>query len=183
MAPGQDRRGARLNSAAVAPIAISAALAFSATALSAASWCLGFGALGPVRAGMSVEEVLRLADFSGLERKQAADECWYLHYEGSRGADFDLMIIGDRVVRIELRRDSTLSTLSGARIGSSEAQLERWYGARLEKQPHKYDAQGHTLTYRSADGGQGLRFETSAGKVTAIQSGPWEHLHYVEGCS
>jgi hypothetical protein len=93
------------------------------------------------------------------------------------------MIIGDRVVRIELKRASTLHTLSGARIGSSEADLRRWYGTRLDKQPHKYDPQGHTFTYRSADGSQGLRFETSGGKVTAIQSGPWEHLHYVEGCS
>jgi hypothetical protein len=167
----------------IAALALAGFLAFSAVALPAASWCLGLGALGPVRAGMSVEEVLRLADFSGLERKQAADECWYLHYGGSRGAEFDLMIIGDRVVRIELKRASKLHTLSGARIGSSEAELARWYGARLEKQPHKYDPGGHTFTYRSTDGELGLRFETSAGKVTAIQSGPWEHLHYVEGCS
>jgi hypothetical protein len=176
----QDRRGARLK---LAGFAFVASLAFSAAAVPAASWCLGLGALGPVRAGMSAEEVLRLADFSGLERKQAADECWYLHYGGSRGAEFDLMIIGNRVVRIELRRASKLHTLSGARIGSSETELERWYGARLEKQPHKYDPEGHTYTYRSTDGTLGLRFETSRGKVTAIQSGPWEHLHYVEGCS
>jgi len=70
-----------------------------------------------------------------------------------------------------------------ALIGSSEAELRRLYGARLDVQPHKYDPQGHTITYRSADGEFGLRFETSNGKVTAIQSGPWEHLHYVEGCS
>ena len=49
-------------------------------------------------------------------------------------------------------------------------------------QPHKYDPDGHTITYRSADGEYGLRFETSRGQVKAIQSGPWEHLHYVEGC-
>jgi hypothetical protein len=39
-------------------------------------------------------------------------------------------------------------------------------------QPHKYDPQGHTITYRSSDGEFGLRFETSNGEVTAIQSGP-----------
>ena len=54
--------------------------------------------------------------------------------------------------------------------------------ARLDSQPHKYDPDGRTLTLRSSDGALGLRFETSKGKVTAIQSGPWEHLHYVEGC-
>ena len=92
------------------------------------------------------------------------------------------MIIGDRVVRIELKGASKLRTMSGARIGSSEAELERMYGGRLDIQPHKYDPDGHTIVYRSADGEYGLRFETSRGLVKAIQSGPWEHLHYVEGC-
>ena len=158
------------------------ALACAAGASAAANWCLGFGSLGPVRTGMSTDQVLPLADWSGLARRQPAGECWYLRYQGG-GSDFDLMIIGDRVVRIELKGASKLHTFGGARIGSSEAELRRLYGARLDVQPHKYDPQGHTITYRSSNGEFGLRFETSSGKVTAIQSGPWEHLHYVEGCS
>jgi hypothetical protein len=144
-------------------------------------WCLGLGSLGPVRTGMSVEQVLPLADWPGLERKNPAGECWYMRYEAG-GANFDLMIIRDQVVRIELKGESKLRTLGGARIGSSEADLQRLYGSRLVQQPHKYDPQGHTFTFRSSSQDYGLRFETSRGKVTAIQSGPWEHLHYVEGC-
>lgn len=159
-------------------------LGAAALASGAGEWCLGLGSLGPVRAGMNVDQVVRLADFSGMERKHAADECWYLSYrQGEKGAEFQLMIIGGRVVRIELVRASTLHTISGARIGSTEAELAQLYGARLDVQPHKYDENGHTITYRSPDGALGLRFETSSGKVTAIQSGPWEHLNYVEGCS
>lgn len=173
-------KGARRRLSALAALAAG----FAATASAAASWCLGLGSLGPVRAGMPVEEVIRLADFSGLERQHAAGECWYLRYaRGSQGAEFQLMIIDGRVARIEIVRASTLQTLSGARLGSSEQDLERLYGDRLEAQPHKYDPQGRTLTWRSADGAQGMRFETSSGRVTAIQAGPWEHLHYVEGCS
>jgi hypothetical protein len=86
------------------------------------------------------------------------------------------------VVRIELKGASRLRTLGGAGIGSSEAELSRLYGTRLVRQPHKYDPDGHTFTFRSSDQAFGLRFETSRGQVTAIQSGPWEHLHYVEGC-
>jgi hypothetical protein len=157
-------------------------LAIGSLACGAASWCVGLGAIGPVRTGMSIAQVLPLADWSGLARRQPAGDCWYLRYEGG-GADFDLMVIADRVVRIELQGASKLHTLSGAHIGSSEAELQRLYGARLDVQPHKYDPQGHTITWRSSDGEYGLRFETSGGKVTAIQSGPWEHLHYVEGCS
>jgi hypothetical protein len=159
-------------------------LGIAALASGGGTWCLGLGSLGPVRAGMTVEQVVRLADFSGMERKHAAEECWYLAYrQGDKGAEFQLMIIDGRVARIELVRASTLHTLSGARIGNTEDELQRIYGARLDVQPHKYDENGRTITYRSSDGALGLRFETSSGKVTAIQSGPWEHLNYVEGCS
>lgn len=150
-------------------------------AATGASWCLGLGSLGPVRTGMTVEQVLRLADFSGMERRQPAGECWYLRYRAG-GRDFDLMIIKGVVARIELKDTSKLHTFSGAHIGSSEQDLADIYKARLDSQPHKYDPQGRTFTLRSSDGAHGLRFETSRGKVTAIQSASWEHLHYVEGC-
>ena len=158
-----------------------ALLALSAGASAGAGWCLGLGSLGPVRTGMTVEQVLLLADFSGMERQRPAGECWYLRYHAG-GRDFDLMILGGVVARIELREKSTLQTYSGAHLGSSEQDLVSLYGARLDSQPHKYDPEGRTLTFRSSDGALGLRFETSHGRVTAIQSGSWEHLHYVEGC-
>lgn len=163
-------------------LALLAALALGGSASAASAWCLGMGGIGPVRAGMTVEEVLRLADWPGLERRQPAGACWYLPFHGERGEDFDLMIIDGRVARIEIRRASRLTTLSGARIGSSEAELRALYGARLDVQPHKYEPDGRTLTLRSAEGGHGLRFETLKGRVTAMQGGPWEHLNYVEGC-
>ena len=176
----QDRRdqGARLKRLAL--LVFAATLA--AVAAAAPSWCLGMSGLGPIRAGMSVEQVMRLADFSGLERKSPAGECWYLHYGGGSAA-FDLMIIGDAVVRLELKGESRLHTFSGARIGTTEAELKAMYGSRLDIQPHKYDEKGHTITVKSSSGDYGLRFETSSGRVTAIQAGPWEHLNYVEGCS
>ncbi|HEU5137266.1 MAG TPA: hypothetical protein VFU13_19105 [Steroidobacteraceae bacterium] len=162
-------------------ILLAACAAIAATATAASSWCLGLSGLGPIRAGMSVEQVMRLADFSGMERKSAAGECWYLNYRGGSSA-FDLMIIGGVVARLELKGDSRLHTLGGARIGTSEDELKTLYGTRLDVQPHKYDTNGHTITLKSSGGDYGLRFETSGGKVTAIQAGPWEHLHYVEGC-
>ena len=160
--------------------ACAAALAMQAVA--ASSWCLGMSGLGPIRAGMTVEQVMSLADFSGLERKSPAGECWYLNYRGGSSA-FDLMIIGNVVVRLELKGDSKLHTFSGAAIGTTEDQLRSMYGSRLDIQPHKYLENGHTITVKSSGGDYGLRFETSAGRVTAIQAGPWEHLNYVEGCS
>ena len=153
----------------------------AAASFAGSSWCLGMGGLGPIRAGMNVEQVLRLADFSGLERNKPAGDCWYLRYHGGQ-SDFDLMIIEDKVVRLELKGASKLHTFAGASIGTTEEELKAMYGARLDVQPHKYDEAGHTITLRSSGGDYGLRFEASHGKVTAIQAGPWEHLNYVEGC-
>jgi hypothetical protein len=178
MVVGKDRRGGArgVNRVLVVLIALIAGVATAA-----GSRCLGLGNLGPIRTGMTVDEVLPLADFSGMERRRPVEECWYLHHAGPGNA-FDLMIIGGRVVRIEIKGVSALHTVSGARIGTTETELKMLYGSRLEVQPHKYDAKGKTLTFKATGGEYGLRFETSSGKVTAIQSGPWEHLHYVEGC-
>lgn len=156
-------------------------LVVAAAAFAAPRWCLGMGGLGPIRAGMTVEQVIRLADFSGLERKHPAGECWYLRYAGGQN-NFELMIIEDQVVRLELKGATKLGTFAGARIGTTEDELKAMYGARLDIQPHKYDEAGHTITLKSSGGDHGLRFETSRGKVTGIQAGPWKHLHYVEGC-
>jgi hypothetical protein len=161
--------------------AFSITLVLAAAAHADARWCLGMEGIGPVRAGMSVDEVLPLADWSGLERRQQAESCWYLRYDGP--AAFLLMIIDGRVARIELRGKSALRTISGAHLGMSEDALRAMYGARLDVQPHKYDPDGHTIVLEASSGDFGLRFETSKGKVTAIQAGPSEHLHYVEGCS
>ena len=146
-----------------------------------ARWCLSMSGLGAVRAGMTVDQVLPLLDWSGLERKQRAHGCWYLRYDGPLA--FRLMIIDDRVARIELTGATRLQTVAGVGIGSSEDDLKKIYGARLDVQPHKYVEGGHTITLRSGAGTEGLRFETANGAVTAIQAGPWEHLNLVEGCS
>jgi hypothetical protein len=156
-------------------------LGLAGLASGAGGWCLGLGALGPIRTGMSVDEVLRLADFSGMERKRPADGCWHLSY-ARKSPEFTLMIIDGRVVRIEIPRTSTVTTFSGVHMGMAEADLQRLFGDRLDVQPHKYDEKGKVLTFRSSDGAFGLRFETESGLVHLMQSGPWEHLNYVEGC-
>ena len=174
----QDRLGGVQHLRPAPVFAAVAGLVLAVSSFAASTWCLGMGGLGPVRAGMTVEQVLTLADFSGIERRKPAGECWYLRY----GSDFALMIINGRVARVELQSASKLGTYAGAHIGSTETELQAMYGTRLDVQPHKYEATGHAITLKSSGGDYGLRFETSGGKVTAIQAGPWEHLNYVEGC-
>ena len=61
-----------------------------------ARWCLSMSGLGAVRAGMTVEQLLPMLDWSGLERKQRAGGCWYLRYDGPDA--FRLMIIDDQAI-------------------------------------------------------------------------------------
>jgi hypothetical protein len=156
-------------------------LAMRALHAADARWCLSMTGLGAVRAGMTVDEVLPLLDWSGFEHARKVESCWFLEYQGPDA--FKLMIIDNHVARIELGNKSRLHTFGGAHMGTTEAELRRMYGGRLEVQPHKYVSEGHVFVLRSGAGTEGLRFETQKGVVTAIQSGPWEHLNYVEGCS
>lgn len=165
------------------PVSMLSALLLAASAVSAADarWCLGFAGLGPIRAGLTADQVLALADWPGIARTAHAESCWVMPFKGGE-SDFSLLILDGRVARVEIRGGSTLTTLSGAHVGMTEDALKSLYGARLESQPHKYDQAGRVFTLKSGDGAHGLRFETSSGKVTIMHAGPWEHLNYVEGC-
>jgi hypothetical protein len=124
---------------------------------------------------------MALADWPAIARKAHTEACWVMPFKGGK-SDFSLMIIDGKVARVEIKGESTLKTLSGAQVGMTDAALQSLYGPKLESQPHKYDENGRVFVLKSSDGKHGLRFETSAGKVTVMHAGPWEHLNYVEGC-
>ena len=137
--------------------------------------------LGPISVGMTAAQVGKavgphVADVS------PNNECFHLRGRGNlSGVSF--MMIGGEVARIEVDTMSVVSW-SGARIGSTEEQIKKIYGARLKVEPHKYlENDGHYLTLRSRDGRFGIRFETEKSRVFRFYAGPWEHLRYVEGCA
>jgi hypothetical protein len=163
------------------PLLAAVAASIASVAFAEARWCLGFAGLGPMRAGLTADQALALADWPGVARKSHKDSCWVMPFKGGT-SDFSLMIVDGRVARIEIKGESTLTTLSGAHVGMTEAALQALYGPKLEAQPHKYDENGRVFVLRSSSGDHGLRFETSAGRVTVMHAGPWEHLNYVEGC-
>jgi hypothetical protein len=168
----------KLRTRTTLPVAV---LALTGVAFADARWCMGFAGLGPIRTGLTPEDALALADWPGVARKSHQDSCWVMPFNGG-ASDFSLMIVEGKVARIEVRGASTLTTLSGAHVGMTEDALKSLYGPKLEAQSHKYDANGRVFVLKSGDGRHGLRFETSAGKVTVMHAGPWEHLNYVEGC-
>lgn len=145
-------------------------------------WRLRMDGFGPIKMGMTQQQVHGVVGVSVVEETISPDEgCWYLlGQKHLKGVSF--MIIDGRVSRIEVDTPQFL-TLNGAGVGTTEEQLKQLYGSHLQMDPHKYlDDSGHYLTQRSSDGLYGVRFETKDKTVFRFYAGPWEHLRYVEGC-
>lgn len=66
-------------------------------------------------------------------------------------------------------------------IGEPLAQVRAAH-PEAEISPHKYDTQGHYLSFPSADGRSAIILEASGGKVTRMRAGLQPAVGYVETC-
>ncbi|MBO9725245.1 MAG: hypothetical protein J7530_12775 [Novosphingobium sp.] len=90
-----------------------------------------------------------------------------------------------KVQRITLGQRSEVTLVEGIGVGSSEADVKKWF-AGFREEPHKYEASpAKYLTAPNAKSGDpALRFEIGQdGKVKLIHVGTMPVLEYVEGCS
>lgn len=131
-------------------------------------------------------EVLYFDAFDGL--------CYYAEPDGLDGLSF---MVGSRASEppadprdgIILRAAATgppWQTLSGIRVGATEAEVTAAYGARIERKPHVYQPGGQylTLTGTGADARFGIRFETTPGRVVDdFFSGDADAITAIEGCA
>lgn len=145
------------------------------------SWTVSIRGLGPLVAGMTVEEARAAL---GSELTEPSDsECAYIRPEaGPPGVR--LMVMGGHVVRVEVS-DTTVPTTAGARVGDTEERVESLYRGRVTVTPHKY-TEGHYLTVgpaSPADSQYRLVFETDSGLVTVYRAGLLPMVEWVEGCS
>jgi len=98
----------------------------------------------------------------------------------------NLPFLDGTIERIELEPNQ--ATLSGIRIGSTEADVRAAYGDRLEVTPHKYtfDQGGEYFTFvptDAADKNYRVIMETFDDRVTQIRSGLLPAVEFVEGCA
>ncbi|MEO1591274.1 MAG: hypothetical protein AAFU71_08285 [Cyanobacteria bacterium J06632_22] len=140
--------------------------------------------LGPIQLGMTIAEA---SQATGVEFAIApgdrAQVCQY--YLPTNGIDgLGLMAIEGRIIRIDIWPGSPIQTVSGARIGTTEAQLEALYPGQIEV---LLRADGKYLTYTSNEDGRNLYrivFETSPeGRVTQYRTGQFPAVTWLEGCS
>ena len=94
------------------------------------------------------------------------------------------MFVSDTLVRVDVR-DSSVTTMEGARIGDTEARIKEIYAGRVTTTPHKYTGPtGHYLTVsQPLMPGNLLVFETDGQRVTTFRMGRKPEVEWVEGCA
>ncbi len=95
------------------------------------------------------------------------------------------IVTDGKVRRITVGQRSDVKLVEGIGVGSSEAEVKKWF-AGFREEPHKYeDKPAKYLTApNAASGDPALRFEIGADrKVSLIHVGTMPVLGYVEGCA
>lgn len=163
------------------PLLVSALLL--ATPADAVEWRVRADGFGPVHVGMTRLEAERA---SGIpmsdDRALSASFCYYLDFT-RRFKGIIFMVTEGRISRVDvLSRD--YATVSGARVGDTEAQLKALYGERARFEPHKYlGAEGSYVMVRTNDNRYAVQFETKHGHVFRYRAGKFPEVGLVEGCN
>jgi hypothetical protein len=152
--------------------------------------------IGAVKAGMSLPEAAAAANNRLYISPSAGDGCYYIQGEGDL-KDISFMVTKDDVksrqkyvtsdviARVDID-DPRVTTISGAKIGDTEARIKSLYPGQIKVTPHNYVQNGHYLTLipkDSADKNYRLVFETDGKRVTRFRSGKLPEVEFVEGCS
>lgn len=162
-----------------------ALLLATAAAAPAANWHLTPAGLGPVRIGMSRDEVARVLDVE--LRGEALDNegsCIELFPSGAALKGTYFMFLDGKLSRISIAEPGQITTPRGIHVGSTAEEVRKAYGEKLKAEPHHYvDLPAEYLTYWLKPDVRGVRFETSHdGKVEIIHAGTGS-IQLVEGCA
>jgi len=141
--------------------------------------------VGPITIGMTLEEA---TDALGLPLvplgSNVSGECAYYQPETQAQA-LGLMVVDNRVIRIDIWAGSTLKTVSGAAIGESEAKLMELYPGQIEAAPNPY-TRGKFLTLVPDDPEFSLYrlvFETDInGTIVQYRTGQFPAVTWPDGC-
>ena len=143
--------------------------------------------IGSVRVGMTVAEASKAAGTKLVgEPGPDTPSCWLVKPQGEP-KDMAFMVTDKRISRVEVwEKNKSITTLSGAKIGDTEAKIKSLYPRQIQVTPHEYVKGGHYLTVvpkNASDKNYRIVFETDGKKVTRFRSGKLSEVEYVEGCS
>lgn len=140
--------------------------------------------VGQVRVGMSVSQAAKAAG-TKLIGDSPNNSCYYVKPQ-NEPKNLLFMVTKGRISRVDVRQNTQITTIKGAKIGDTEAQIKSLYPGQIKVTPHKYVQGGHYLTFIPKDGAnQNYRvvFETDGKRVTQFRSGKLPEVEFVEGCS
>lgn len=140
--------------------------------------------IGQVRVGMTVSQAAKAAG-TKLVGDSPNNSCYYVKPQ-NEPKNLLFMLTKGRISRVDVRQNTQITTLKGAKIGDTEAQIKSLYPGQIKVTPHKYVQGGHYLTFIPKDRtNQNYRvvFETDGKRVTQFRSGKLPEVEYVEGCS
>ncbi|MBN3874292.1 hypothetical protein [Nostoc sp. JL33] len=140
--------------------------------------------IGSVRVGMTVSQAANAAG-TKLVGDSPNNSCYYVKPQ-NQPKNLSFMVTEGRISRVDVRQNTQITTLKGAKIGDTEARIKSLYPGQIKVTPHKYVQGGHYLTLVPKDrANQNYRvvFETDGKRVTEFRSGKLPEVEFVEGCS
>ncbi len=140
--------------------------------------------IGTVQVGMTVPQAAKAAG-TKLVGDPPNNNCYYVKPQ-NEPKNLSFMVTKGRISRVDVRQNNQITTLKGAKIGDTEAQIKSLYPGQIQVTPHKYVQNGHYLTFIPKDRGDRnyrLVFETDGKLVTEFRAGKLPEVEYVEGCS
>ncbi len=138
-----------------------------------------------IRVGMTVTEASKAAGIKLVGKVEPS--CYYVQPQGApKGLGF--MVTGGRIARVDVYENKSITTLSGAKIGDTEARIKALYPGQIKVSTHKYtgDSGGNYLTFvpkDKSDRNYRVVFETDGKRVTTFRAGKLPEVEYIEGCS
>jgi hypothetical protein len=170
---------------ALSSIVVGAGVAQSQLTTQSKVFADGFGR---ARVGMTVKEATNVSGtrFISLDGKPIQSKgCSYVKPKtGPQGIQF--MLTDGRIARVDVVKSKQITTVSGAKIGDTEARIKSLYPGQIKVTPHKYVPGGHYLTFTSNyPNYKNYRvvFETDGNRVTQYRAGKLPEVEFVEGCS
>lgn len=149
---------------------------------------LAINGIGSIKVGMTVAEASK-ASGTKLVSSGSTDNssCTYVRPQGApKGIGF--MVTNGRIARVDVYDNKSITTLSGAKIGDTEARIKALYPGQIKVTPHEYTGHmgGHYLTFvpkDKSDSNYRVVFETDGKRVVNFRSGKLPEVEYSEGCA
>lgn len=140
--------------------------------------------LGPIQIGMTLDELEATGLTPLVMEGMGQGACQYYRIKGN-SEPIGLMAVDDRILRIDVWPGSLTETRSGAKIGSTEADLVQLYGNQLEATANPVTL-GKTIVFKPMTPGEDLFrlvFETDdRGQVVQYRAGQFPSVTWPEGC-